>query len=74
MGIPDKEAAKIMGRVDEEEESMAIHGGIGGGYDVDCTHISNCCEADLTVGGNGTAQHYVCSGCGYPCDVKEKSE
>ena len=52
-------------------DSTAIHGSLKAGYDADCTHISNCCEAELTVGGNGTTQYYVCDGCGYPCDVKE---
>lgn len=51
-------------------DSVAIHGSLATGYDVDCTHISNCCDADLWIGG-GTTQHYVCTKCGYPCDVKQ---
>ena len=50
--------------------TQAMSGNLKAGYDVDCTHISNCCEAELRIEGK-TTQYYVCSACGYPCDVKE---
>jgi len=43
------------------------------GYDVDCTHVSNCCGADLRIEGR-TTQYYVCENCGYPCDIREPKE
>lgn len=52
----------------------AHHGNLKTGYDVDCTLVSNCCGAELTIGGNGTTQYYVCEACGYPCDVREAAE
>ncbi len=50
-------------------DAPAISGKIGM-YDVDCTHVSNCCGADLRIEGD-TTQHYVCTKCGYPCDIRE---
>lgn len=52
------------------EKHFAMHGSLTAGYDVDCTHVSNCCGADLRIEGK-TTQYYICEECGCPCDIRE---
>ena len=37
--------------------------------------LSNCCQAEVTIGGiDGSTKYYVCLDCKEPCDLEEGDE
>lgn len=32
--------------------------------------VSECCSADLRIGGEGLTHYYICTKCNNPCDSK----